>query len=44
LFEAEAPQPTLDVHGGAPVRLLPHDRPVEIACLGCRFLDDRFGS
>ena len=42
LFEAKAPQPTSDVHGGAPVRLALHNPPGETACLGRR--NDRFGS
>jgi hypothetical protein len=33
-FEAKAPQPTSDVHGGAPVRAALHDPPDETACLG----------
>jgi hypothetical protein len=34
LFEAKPPQPTSDVHGGAPVRAALHDPPDETACLG----------
>ena len=34
LFEAKPPQPTSDIHGGAPVRLALHDPPAETACLG----------
>jgi hypothetical protein len=34
LFEAKPPQPTSDVHGGAPVRLALYDLPAETACLG----------
>ena len=44
LFEAKPPQPTSDVHGGTPVRTVPHDPPGEIACLGSRSLNDRIGS
>ena len=33
-FEAQAPQPTSDVHRGAPVRLALHDPLRETACLG----------
>ena len=36
LPEAKAPQPTSDVHGGAPVRLALHDPLRETACLGER--------
>ena len=36
LFEAKPPQPTSDVHDGAPVRLPMHDPPGEKACLGPR--------
>jgi hypothetical protein len=31
LFEAKPPQPTSDVHGGAPVRAALHDPPGETA-------------
>ena len=34
LFEAKPPQPTSDVHGGAPVNLALHDPPGETCCLG----------
>jgi hypothetical protein len=34
LFEAKLPQPTSDIHGGAPVRFAPHDSPAATACLG----------
>ena len=38
-FEAKPPQPTSDVHGGAPVRLGLHDPPGETDCLGCGFFE-----
>ena len=37
LFEAKAPQPTSNVHDGAPVRLALHDPPSETDCLGYGF-------
>ena len=39
LFEAKPPQPTSDVHGGAPVRLALHDPPGETDCLGYGFFE-----
>ena len=39
LFEAKAPQPTSDVHGGVPVRLALHDPPGETDCLGYGFFE-----
>jgi hypothetical protein len=34
LLEAKLPQPTSEVHDGAPVRLALHDPPAETSCLG----------